>query len=54
MIKGFTKGVVWWKGENELFLVARTSFGRYFVRMASLPKMGGKQVGTLDACQRGE
>ena len=34
--------------------LARTSFGRCFVGMTSLPKIGSKWLGPLDACQGGK
>ena len=55
MVKGFIEGVVWWRGERAYFrYLARASFGRFFVRTASLPKIVGRQLRPLDACQRGK
>ena len=53
MVKEFIEGMDWWRGKMTYFrFPARASFGRCSVGMASLPKMGGRWLGPLDACQK--
>ena len=51
IVKGFVERVVWWGGGRAYFRYpSMASFEGCFTRMASLPKIGGKRLGPLDAC----
>ena len=48
---------LWFGGGEKMayfWYPARASFGRCFARMISLPKIGGRRLGPLYACQRGK
>ena len=53
-IKEFVERMVWWwgggGGRAYFWYPSMASFEGCFARMASLPKIGGRRLGPLDAC----
>ena len=52
MVKGFTKGMVWWRGKIAYFrFPVGDSFGEMLCWDGILPIKGGRRLGPLDTCQ---
>lgn len=49
-----SKGMVWWKGEKSIVSISSLgSFREILFYDGISPKRGGRQLGPLDACQKG-